>query len=159
MKTSFTRIGKPLKPVLPHLDKIIQQELAKEKKAVLREYQITVRTWNKKPDFKADEDSDGVTVGTDDKIYGYVDDGTKPHVIKARRAPTLRFYAGGFVSKTVPGRLNPRAGRSANQNLRRPLMVNHPGFAGREFTKQILERSRARFARNLQKRIKQDLAV
>lgn len=158
MKLSAVKIGKP-KPVLPNLDKIISSELRKEKKAVLREYQITVRTWRKQPDFETQEDSDSITVGTDDKIYGYVDHGTEPHSITAKRAPRLRFYAKGFVSKTVPGRLNPRAGRQANQDLRFPKTVRHPGFPGREFSKQIRERSQARFWRNMQKRIKQELGV
>lgn len=158
MKVSFTRLGKP-KPVLPNLEKIIAQELAKEQKAILREYQSTTRTWANKPEFEVDEESEGAVIGTDNPIYGYVDHGTKPHVIRPKRAKKLHFFASGFVSKTVPRRLNPRAGRKATKAETFSSGVQHPGTEGREFSKIIRERSTARFWRNLQKRIKQELNV
>jgi hypothetical protein len=141
------------------LAKVIQAEKRKEAKAVEREFKITVRTWKRQPTFTVEEDDDGVAIGTDNEIYGYVDEGTRPHIITPKRAQFLSFYRTGFVSKTVPNRLNPRAGRSANRNPTRAKVVNHPGTQARNFTKLIAKKSEARLWRNIQKALQQDIGV
>jgi hypothetical protein len=134
---------------------IVQTVLAQEAKAVKREYEITVKTWKRKPVFTITNKGGGrYDVKTDSKIYGYVDYGTRPHIIRPRRAKALRFFGVGFVSKTVPGKLYPRAGRAASSGLQFRQFVRHPGFPGRGFTEMIAKRSRARLKRELQKALK-----
>jgi hypothetical protein len=152
-------LGKPVKPFAARFEKVLKAELAAEQKAVLREFKITVSTWKRQPQFEVKEQGGSTTIGTNDPIYGYVNDGTKPHVIRPKKAKRLAFYAGGFVSKTVPNRLQARAGRVASTNPVFAQGVNHPGTQGRDFTGQIQERSLARLVRNLQRRLKQDLGV
>lgn len=142
---------------LPDMLPILKGVMQAEAKNVEREFNITVRTFKRKIGFKAKVEADGFEVVTDDEIYGYLDSGTRPHVIQARRAPRLAFYSGGFVSKTVAGRLNPRAGRKANTGFTRPLKVNHPGTAPRNFSKIIAERSNKRVAKAFQKALKASL--
>ena len=60
-----------------------------------------------------------VTVGSDLEYAAAVNDGTRPHVIRPRRAKVLRFSVGGQV---VFARL-----------------VNHPGTKGTKFLDKALE--------------------
>lgn len=59
-----------------------------------------------------------VTVGTDVEYASWVHDGTRPHVIRPRRAQVLRFQVGG---RTVFARV-----------------VNHPGTRARPFLDRAL---------------------
>lgn len=59
-----------------------------------------------------------VTVGSDLEYAAFVNDGTKPHIIRPRRAKVLRFNVGG---QTVFARV-----------------VNHPGTKARPFLDRAL---------------------
>lgn len=73
---------------------------------------------------------DAATAGTDDKVYSYVSDGTRPHVIVAKNAKVLAF--GPSTPKTTPGSLNAGSGsRGAASTFRK--RVNHPGTKARKF--------------------------
>jgi len=152
-------LGKGVKPFAARFEKVLQEELATEQKAILRELRLGVSTWKRQPAFEVKTQGESTTIGTDNPIYGYVNDGTKPHVIRPKKAKRLAFYAGGFVSKTVPNRLQARTGRVANTNPVFAQGVQHPGTQARDFTGQVQSRSEARLLRNLQRRFKQDLGV
>lgn len=73
---------------------------------------------------------DAATAGTDDKVYSYVSDGTRQHVIVAKKAKVLAF--GPSAPKTTPGSLSPGGGsRGAASTFRK--RVNHPGTKARKF--------------------------
>src|SRR5688572_4065084 len=63
----------------------IEQAYQKTTKLTERDLTSTVKTWDHKVEFEIVEDRSGgdysLTAGTDDKIYGYVNDGTEPHEI------------------------------------------------------------------------------
>lgn len=146
--------------ILPNLQRIIDEEIAREAKAVKREYESTTKTWKHKPDFEAtgSETTASVDVGTDDKIYGYVDKGTRSHKIRPKRPGyPLRFNSVGFRAKSVPNKITARAGRPASPPTVAAMEVKHPGNEARNFSKLILERSRKRFAKNFQKRLQMEL--
>ncbi len=84
-------------------------------------------------------------VGTDDEIYGYVNDGTRAHIIKARRAPRLAFKT-GFTPKTTPRQIGSRKG-GVSGNLVRPKQVRHPGTKARKFSKTIAARRQGGFTK------------
>lgn len=146
---------KPIKAkvTLPNLAAITDKELMAEAKTVQREYKATTRTFKRvKPDFRIKRITTGVyAAGTDDRIYNYLDKGTRPHIIRAKRAKVLRFNS-NFKSKTVPGRLNPRAGKNTGPAAF-AKQVKHPGTKPRGFTRIIHERSKVRFSTNYQKAI------
>ncbi len=73
-------------------------------------------------------------IATDDDVFGYQNDGTKPHEIRPRRKSILRFQAGGA---TVWAR-----------------RVRHPGTKAQLWTVTI----GARMQRRLQQRIQQELS-
>ena len=143
---------------LPSLLGMVQKEAKKEAEKIQKEFGGTVRTWKKKPRFTITmQDGGSFEVGTDNAIYGYVDQGTKPHVIRAKNAPYLSFFRTGFVSKTKANNLNVRAGRTANKDFTQVKQVNHPGTEPRNFTKLIRNRSQKRYPVNVAKAIKQKM--
>lgn len=143
---------------LPSLEKIVLEEAKKEAKKLKQEFGGTVSRWKRKPQFTITLQEGGhFEIGTDNEIYKYVDEGTKPHVIRAKNAPYLSFYRTGFVSKTKANSLNTRAGRKANADFTKVKQVNHPGTEPRNFTKLIRERSRKRYGNNVIKAIKTKL--
>lgn len=143
-------------PLAPRIQQAIFAALEKEKEQLKKDFDLTVRTWKRKPVFVIRQSAGGsaTTVSTDSDIYGYVNEGTRPHMIYPRKAKALRFYAGGFVSKTVPGVAVARKGKAANQNLTYSQGVKHPGFPGRNFTTLIKAKSDKRLAKELRTAIR-----
>ena len=73
------------------------------------DFQTTTATWDHQVDFEtAEPDAARRVVGTDDEIYGYVNAGTRPHVIVAH-GKALAFGTGGRP-KSRPGYIGANAG-------------------------------------------------
>jgi hypothetical protein len=108
----------------------------------VQEFRQTTRSWRHKPDFRIVREGDGrQAVGTDDEVYGYVDQGTPKHVIRPRRGKFLRFQAGARA-KTTPGSLSSGGGGGGTTTFRRG--VNHPGTKARGFSELIAKRAEGR---------------
>lgn len=107
--------------------------------AVKADYEETVKGWDNPAEFTITEQGDGsIVVGTDDKVWKMVDEGTPPHVITPKRGKVLVFGVGGRP-KTTPGRLRSGGGSKGNIVVIRPR-VNHPGTKPRSFTALIMKR-------------------
>lgn len=122
--------------------KVIKQAAMKTARLVQRDLESTTRTWDHKPTFTIAVTQTGadyeVSAGTDDKIYGYVDAGTRPHVIRAKRSKYLSFSS-GYRAKTRVGIIGSQPGGPFGD----PVLaqeVQHPGFPGRKFTQRIKQR-------------------
>lgn len=105
-----------------------------------REFDKTVATWNRKPDFKTERATSSkliATVSTMDEIYGYVVRGTRPHVITPKAAPALRFQP-NFTSKTIPRKITSRRGGRSGRMVSARI-VRHPGTEARDFDIVIAE--------------------
>jgi hypothetical protein len=100
-----------------------------------------ITTWRNKPKWRIVRASYSFEMTTDSLIYIFVNEGTKPHVIKARKSPFLRFRA-RYKSKTTVGSKTARFGGSFGQ-YRSVKSVKHPGSAPREFTKLIANEAQA----------------
>lgn len=126
---------------------VMQRAAHKSANASLRDLKATTRTWQHRVDFGVSvQETDqlySVTAGTDDTIYGYVDDGTRPHIIRPRRSRYLSFRVGGR-SKTRPNVINSSSG-SQGQDWRRAYFVLHPGSGARNFTRIIAKRRQKSF--------------
>jgi len=141
------------RPLGPQFEAALNKVIEAEAKAVVREYEITTRTWKKRVKFEVKVTPfETLTVGTDNEIYGYVDKGTRPHIIRPKKAKALRFNT-VFRAKTIPNQLTARAGLSAPPVAIR-MEVHHPGNEPRNFTKLIAQRSEARFSRNIARAMK-----
>jgi hypothetical protein len=92
------------------------------------------------------------TISTRDKVYGFVEQGTKPHDIVARAGRVLRFGLNP-LAKTKPGVIGSGPGRAGS-----PLMfrqrVRHPGSEPRRFIPAIVKKRRTRLAENIQARLR-----
>lgn len=114
---------------------------------IRRDFEATVRTWEKKPTFRVlrvkKGDAIHYDVFTESAIYGYVDKGTKPHDIYPKATnPTGRlWFRAPYRAKTTPNLLSSKAGGLAkNAKLYTAEMVHHPGTEARNFVKIIKER-------------------
>jgi hypothetical protein len=94
-------------------------------------------TWNHQPDFRITArgaslgSSADVRVVTDDKPFMYVNEGTRPHAIRAKNGRSLAF-PGRFTAKTTPGVLQSGPGFSGGPTVLRQE-VWHPGTQARHF--------------------------
>jgi len=104
-----------------------------------KDFERTTSTWENKPKFTTEFESSKsqmrVTTNTDDDVYRYVSAGTRPHIIRPRRATRLHF-AGTYTAKTAPGVIDAKAGGSGGDEVF-SLGVKHPGTKPRHFSKQI----------------------
>lgn len=134
----------------------IQNGLDASAKAVKVDFGVTVQTWNEKPEFAISETDDGRIVGTDDEVYGYVNDGTRPHLIVARRAKVLAF---GVPSspKTAVRVIGSSAGSRGNTPVKIKA-VHHPGTDAREFDEVIAEKWREQFPVTMQRALDSEVS-
>lgn len=102
--------------------------------------QVPTQTWRdeNKATFTIDKQPGKRIVHTSDKPYIYVDQGTKPHVIRAKNAKRLAFQA-HYTPKTSPRWIGSRAGGPSGPMVYTP-QVNHPGFEGRAFGETVAEK-------------------
>lgn len=141
---------------LPDFQQIAKTELRREVVAVKRELSLPTKRWKHTVVFydrsASGAQSSGVDVGTENKIYGYVDRGTRPHIIRPKKAKSLAFNS-VFRAKTKPDSLNSAVGSSKPPKVY-AQEVRHPGTRARGFTKLVLRRSRLRFAKNVDKAVR-----
>lgn len=97
--------------------------------------QATVATWKHKPEFKIEAKLGRRDVYTEDEIYGYVNDGTKPHQILPKNGSVLRIGVGGRP-KTVVGALRSNKG-AAPKSFAYAKGVHHPGSEARKFDEAV----------------------
>lgn len=156
-------VAKVIKPHSPLNTKVFRDEIKKTAQAInaamLKDFEKTTATWKHDVKFKdaisvkADEVS--ATVSTNDKIYGYVNYGTRPHPIPKRRLPKGKFLAfrGKYRAKTQPHFIGSRSG-GASGKMQFAKQVQHPGTEGREFARDI----QAKYQPKLKKEIEQAIA-
>lgn len=100
------------------------------------DFVATTNTWRTKPKFVSTKAAElTYTVSTDNPIWAMLERGTKPHIIRIRRARFLRFQWDGYGSygaKTKPNFLGSRAARYPKTPQRR-IQVRHPGTKARNW--------------------------
>jgi hypothetical protein len=121
----------------------------KMEREMKKDFQATTETWEYQPEWLSmvgtSPNGPEVMVWTDDKIYGYVNNGTESHVIVGN--PLLAFSWDGYGSygpKTTPGIIG-----SVDAVLpTTPVVfsaVLHPGIEARNFDKAISEKWTPKF--------------
>lgn len=103
---------------------------------VYKDFLKTVDTWENKPVFKNEFRETGneisFEVSTDDEIYGYVNNGTRPHIIEGF---PLAFMA-AYQSKTTPRKIGSHSGGGSGETVF-ATVVHHPGTEARNFDSVI----------------------
>lgn len=109
-------------------------------KGALEDFKVTTQTWQHQPDFAIDQPSeDQRVVGTDDEIYGYVNFGTKPHIIVPRNGKVLTWLGANYRPKSRPRQIRSNKGGNDNTIVYTKL-VQHPGTEARKFDEAIAEK-------------------
>ena len=152
------------RPIIPKGEILDARKLARAKKnaldgaakGALVDFKVTAQTWDHKPDFAIETPNDDERiVGTNDTIYGYVEEGTRPHVIQAKAGGVLAFGPGARA-KTRPRVIGSGSGSRGGATVFRPR-VNHPGTDAREFSVVIAEKWQEQLPLLLQRAIDAEL--
>ena len=136
----------------PPFTKPVERALRLTSKAIERHFQSFTRTWKRRPTFRnvgfKRPTEQGRVVFASNEILFYVTRGTRPHIIRARRAPMLVFQT-GHIAATAPRKLISRSARKFGP-IRKTKEVKHPGTEARDEDKEIVKREQARFTKNMQ---------
>lgn len=127
----------PPKLEAKRLIRALRNGMSNAARDVVVDFKTTTATWKHQPNFKVTEVSAAEwIISTDDSIWAMLDDGTKPHIIRPKRAKVLRFQWGGrgsYKAKTRPGYLG-----SNKNSVLGPIVfrkqVRHPGTKARKWT-------------------------
>jgi hypothetical protein len=127
----------------------IQRRATNTRNQIKRDFEGTTRHWKTPVVFQISKkktgDSYTFTAFTDNEIYGYVNDGTDPHVIRAKNAPYLVFTVGG-VAKTSVNSIKSGKGSRGSQWVSKKE-VKHPGTKARKFDEKIAQRFKDRWVK------------
>lgn len=108
-------------------------------------FENTVKTWTNKPTLTPTPTPRGWAVKVDPAFpYGWVDQGTPPHIIRARNAPMLRFQGPYHAKTRVNVIASYKGGRGRVWVSKR--QVQHPGIEARNFRDIIMRRVQTRMA-------------
>ena len=172
MKVLFKNIrsGKR-KAKLLDLNSITRKQLerdidSKVKPALIKSHELVVANWQSDVGFASKKSITGdqivvsvYPVGQDKEIWGYVDQGTKPHQIPAHgpvRAKALKFQAGGkYNPKTLasPARTVSGGGKVTGGTtviVKSVKSFTHPGNKGRKFSEEIAEDIQPSFIKTIE---------
>ena len=142
----FRKIGKAsLKLNHKALDAAVNQTLKDFQKIAIAAHEETTENWKhdvkfhaRRMDFPGKSGQEGVAVKvwTDDVVWGYVDEGTKPHDIRPKKPGGVLAFPSAFAPKTQPRSLKSGAGSSGG-----PVVVtqavHHPGTKARNFSAML----------------------
>lgn len=136
-------------------------EVAKELRNVGRDlkakFKDVVNDWTHKPDFEpVTTIAPGLTSinikvkGQHKKIWHYVDEGTRPHIIAPKKPGGRLIFQTGYSPRTTPV-ANAHVGTGqASGPWRRAEFVNHPGTEARRFTETIVDEFKPEFRRRIE---------
>lgn len=145
----------PKRSVLLDIDNLkneLSDVLDEVKEGVLVDFESTVSTWLTPVSFRGQKiiTTSGIGIqvqpsGGGAEIWSYVNEGTRPHVIRPKFARSLAFRS-GYRPKTRPGRIKSGSGGPSGSTLF-AQQVMHPGTEARDFTRLIAEKWKPEFKR------------
>ena len=130
-------------------------------KEIKKDFEATTQTWEEenKPEFGMIISLSGggpslvVDVEGNGEIYGYVNNGTRPHLIPGGGPGVLKISE-GYRAKTMPGVIGSRAGGGGNRFIIRKTQVKHPGTEPRHFDKTIAKKWQKPFKKAMEEALK-----
>lgn len=120
------------------LSRVVENALSSAALGVKADFGVTVQTWSHKPKFTITKKLGERVIKTTDEIYGYVDRGTRPHVIRAKRGGVLAFK-GTYRAKSRPRSISSTSGGASGASVFAKA-VRHPGTKARKFSETIAEK-------------------
>lgn len=119
-----------------------------------QDFDELVSNWKDKPRFKVVRTPETVSVTTSDEVFGFVNAGTRPHIIRPKRSGGLLKYRLGYRAKTRPNNTTYKGSGTASGPWRSSKLVHHPGTKARNFTRIIANRWKKEGARLLRAELK-----
>jgi len=143
-RIKMQRIGKDIRFQFPEISAEIDQTVKEFEKIAVAEHAAVVKTWQHQPEFKArrygwlvkGSHAISVQVWTDDPVWRYVDEGTKPHPIRPKKRGGVLAFPSMFKPKTQPRSLKSGAGASGGPVVITQA-VEHPGTEARNFSAML----------------------
>lgn len=137
MKVSFKPI-KPGKFVADAFENAFGDMMEELRDDVLADYESTTATWEHDVPFDDEADARHMKVDTADEIFGFVDRGTDPHVIRPVAADRLAFAA-DYTRKSQPGFIGSNPGGPSGETVF-AQEVQHPGTVGTGIEQTIADK-------------------
>lgn len=141
--------------ITPIVDEIIKGGYEAHN-GIQKDYESSTRTWDTKVVFdtslKKSSDLLEFATETNNLIYTFVHEGTKPHIITPKKPGGVLAFNSKFTPKTRVGQILSRAGGSSPP-VRFATRVNHPGTKGRKQSELIETKQTPRVMRILTKSI------
>lgn len=135
----------------------VAREMVQIGKDLRKEHQDVVSDWEHKPDFAATTQFAQGSIGVDIKVKGqhkkiwrYVDEGTRPHLILPRVPGGRLKFRTGYSPRTLPIAQAHMGTGTASGAFVSAEQVNHPGTEAREFGKTIAEDYKPEFRRRIE---------
>lgn len=127
------------------------------------QHRKVVRSWSHRPGFRQQNTSGAsdytvkiIPTGRYAPIFGYVNLGTKPHVIRAKNKPFLAFQT-GYSARTAPiAKFNQGTGQKFGA-WKRKKEVHHPGTKARKFSETFFKELSPPFVDRIQAAVKRGL--
>ena len=154
MKVALVPIGDPRQLIggdIAKIERAINNALNETALAVKADFGVITQTWKSRPSFNIRSGEWERIISTNSEIFGYVDEGTRPHRIEPRNAPRLSFQS-GYARKTVPHVIASRPGGAFGGTVY-SLGVNHPGFEGAHSAEEIAKKWTREFPRQMDRAI------
>jgi hypothetical protein len=131
---------------LKNVQRAVQNALKNTAKNVQTDFKVVTQTWDHKPAFPIKDISNasqlGQEVSTTDEVFGYVEEGTRPHIITPKRGRVLFIPGVNSRPKTRPRVIGSnKGGRDSTFVYTR--RVQHPGTEAREFSPTIAKKWQA----------------
>jgi len=130
-----------------HYAEDVEKLLDEMAQATQKDYEKTTRTWTNKPKFNIHKKVAFRFIGTSDKIYRFVDEGTRRHWVQPRKGGRLWFRT-GYKAKSVRRFIGSEHGGSFGSFA---SSKGHyvRGIESREFTEAIAESKADEFKQKL----------
>lgn len=133
--------------------KAVTNTVAAAGKAVRVDFKVTTKTWKTQVDFAIDAPTPYVRrVYTTNRIYIFVNYGTKPHWIRPRNKKVLAWKGGGRP-KSKPGAIKSNKGSRGRGVTVFARAVRHPGTKARDFDQVIVKKWQEQFPLIMQRAI------
>lgn len=143
--------------------KEIEQELRDTGMELKTSHDKVVREWTHRPSFKATYSTHAAIQsvkispqGRHKDLWTWVDKGTKPHVIRAKNAPFLKFQT-GYSARTAPIAKSAQGTGQRFGSWVQKTEVQHPGTEARDFSKTFMKELTPSFGDRIQAAIKRGI--
>jgi hypothetical protein len=164
------RTVKPSKLKTKEMRDKLRNGLRRVGAGMLKDFKRTTATWEHPVEFHesthvaGDDQEIAVEVWTEDEIYGYVNNGTKPHEIWAgfytgKSDKKVLAFVPGSVPKTTIGNLDAGPGAEGTGDAVYRAHVNHPGTKARRYDLQIEREWQPKFRKEMEDAMREAVAV